>query len=1141
MKTNPFRIQENDWEAGTAGVMLSQAQVKPWAELPVPDNPASQLWTDTNHPKMKTWAVKKPKCVLLRATHGTLGILDSGASKTVIGSSQLSSLIRSFEPSLRSQLRRGPCNITFRFGNQGTLQSKEALIAPLGPLQLRIAIVSGGTPFLLSNTLLRALKAKIDCMDQILTSPLLAEPVQLQLSSRGLFLVDLNELALQARRTIVAQPNEVPETLQSMTFVSEDQEKFSAAATVPESAPSTDQQDESQVKGDNQVSVPPTTECQSQPDDSEHKACPHQHPVQESATSKSKIDQCQNVAIRAGPASEESSDTSAGGSGRPQSLDSGGPHERDHRLWLQAQGQDICRSLDGSRLGELHGHPLSREHQACPSKVPSLCGVETGSTRAATSGNPSHPSRQCASGNAHPHSQSQGNGQGKARSLGHINVPPRHGGRMGHGTRSVSLSDYDLKLGESGSPCFAGEDAQSGECPDACGSSPREPGQCSPSPRADDLRHRLSADWTAEINTLISQEHQNLKRLIHRYEDELQQAIRDNRPIGKPCALLEVFCSENSPLTHQMLQQKESAYRFGYAQGNLVSQVGRAKLFGMVARHQPTDIWVSPDCGPWSSWSQLNASRSLEHQQWYETIRNNLLFQIAICIVLFRYQIMNDRHFHWEQPAKSLMFAHPGLAEVHQHTHACQFDMCMVGELKDPQNGLPIKKGMTVLTTRQHVYKHLHGIVCNKQHQHQPLEGSVQTDQGIMLRTQFSAVYPRKFARTIVRLILQDTTSVLAAMTRRARPKFVRSELVSPVSQPEPDAKRRRLDGKQFVPQSLDRFQMLMKSIENKLKRVGKQEITDENTRQLIQELLPDKRVIRVVACRGTDRTIGPPDNLQKDEAPFRRTIMLHRPSQEIKYEKYWEKWSELSNRQLIRPAHPCRINITVFACDHDSSASSSERPQVTDELPVPQVSPADDHPGTVTTVTPPPVRDTTTEVKASGSETTGPASNDPYAEQTFRFRSLPKWEQRQIIHMHKNLGHPSNERLSRALQQAGYRPDVSQAALELKCAVCSKCAPPKHQRPSTLKPMLDFNHRVYIDGVNWTNAQGKTLQFYHIIDAGSNFHVAIAAPAKTTQDIVNLITQHWISWAGPPTEIQVDSGTELNSEEFAVFLQRLS
>jgi hypothetical protein len=107
-----------------------------------------------------------PEAPVCFATRGTMAILDSGASKTVAGSNQLPSLIRSFDPSLRNQLRRSPCSITFRFGNQGTLQSKEALAVPLGQLQLKIVIVPGGTPFLLSNTLLRALRANIDCMGQ---------------------------------------------------------------------------------------------------------------------------------------------------------------------------------------------------------------------------------------------------------------------------------------------------------------------------------------------------------------------------------------------------------------------------------------------------------------------------------------------------------------------------------------------------------------------------------------------------------------------------------------------------------------------------------------------------------------------------------------------------------------------------------------------------------------------------------------------------------------------------------------------------------------------------------------------------------------------------------------------------------------
>ena len=84
------------------------------------------------------------------------------------------------------------------FGNEATLSSRQALVIPIGKLRLKVAIVPGGTPFLLSNTLMRAMEAKIDCSSQTLSSKMLCKPVSLQLTSKGLFLIDVNTLALGA-------------------------------------------------------------------------------------------------------------------------------------------------------------------------------------------------------------------------------------------------------------------------------------------------------------------------------------------------------------------------------------------------------------------------------------------------------------------------------------------------------------------------------------------------------------------------------------------------------------------------------------------------------------------------------------------------------------------------------------------------------------------------------------------------------------------------------------------------------------------------------------------------------------------------------------------------------------------------------
>ena len=112
----------------------------------------------------------------------------------MIGSDNLGELIQNLDADIRKQLKRCPCNVTFRFGNQGTLTSQQALVIPLGPLQLKVSTVQGGTPFLISNTLMRTLAAQIDCREQKLSSRMFLRPVQLNLTPKGLFLIDMNEI-----------------------------------------------------------------------------------------------------------------------------------------------------------------------------------------------------------------------------------------------------------------------------------------------------------------------------------------------------------------------------------------------------------------------------------------------------------------------------------------------------------------------------------------------------------------------------------------------------------------------------------------------------------------------------------------------------------------------------------------------------------------------------------------------------------------------------------------------------------------------------------------------------------------------------------------------------------------------------------
>jgi hypothetical protein len=501
-----------------------------------------------------------------------------------------------------------------------------------------------------------------------------------------------------------------------------------------------------------------------------------------------------------------------------------------------------------------------------------------------------------------------------------------------------------------------------------------------------------------------------------------------------------------------------------------------------------------------------------------------------------------------------------------------------------------MKKGMQVLTTHYVIFKALHGRTCNGEHVHQPIEGSTTVQGETMLRTKYTEVYPRKFARLIAKTMSQSkltwpfqwqhgmllaaeesealafagrSTSVLrprAAATNRSN--FARSQLLTPLDSQAESTKRRRLDGKQSARVDLEICQSLFQDLQSILPRVGRREIQETEVLQKLQQIFPDKRVVTAVACRGTDRTMGPPEHLQGESAPFRRTIMILRPSGTIQYEKEWEKWDQLSHRQLIRPAHACRINCTVFAQDNPevtripNPISPQETPsdESVSEPHDPEQSSGSDQnaaPLDETSPLPAPTDDSASSAPAQrGSETCPNATTNPMSDQvleisrkdqTSEFQALPKWEQSQLLLMHRNLGHPSNERFAKALQANGQRPEMVRAAAELKCSVCAANAAPKHQRPSRLKELLDFNYRIYLDGIKWTSRTGESFQFYHIVDAGTHFHVAFIAPAHTSKDVISLIHQHWINWAGSPQELKVDSGTELNSEEFAQFAQRMS
>ena len=155
------------------------------------------------------------------------------------------------------------------------------------------------------------------------------------------------------------------------------------------------------------------------------------------------------------------------------------------------------------------------------------------------------------------------------------------------------------------------------------------------------------------------------------------------------------------------------------------------------------------------------------------------------------------------------------------------------------------------------------------------------------------------------------------------------------------------------------------------------------------------------------------------------------------------------------------------------------------------------------------------------------------------RFLSLTPEEKQSLVRIHRNMGHPSAERLMHLLRQQGFRSECVDAVQDMRCSTCEMTSKPKSSRPAVIKEPMDFNDKIAIDCLKWTNKAGLGFHIMHIIDFGTSFHVACVAPNRTSENAIQNITTSWLQWAGAPNEMIVDSGTEFNSEDFTQFLQR--
>ena len=169
------------------------------------------------------------------------GIIDTGASKTVIGEKRVKGLLATLPESHQKLVRWHKSETVFRFGNNGTLKSLGAVYVPFGKRWLKIEVVQGWTPFLISNAFLSALEADLQVSRAVLKISQWGVEVKLHRNNKGLFTVALTEL-IEAASEIEGRPqgeevitltcNEPTELSKEVYWSKQQQQKQSQAAEV---------------------------------------------------------------------------------------------------------------------------------------------------------------------------------------------------------------------------------------------------------------------------------------------------------------------------------------------------------------------------------------------------------------------------------------------------------------------------------------------------------------------------------------------------------------------------------------------------------------------------------------------------------------------------------------------------------------------------------------------------------------------------------------------------------------------------------------------------------------------------------------------------------------------------------------------
>jgi len=194
--------------------------------------------------------------------------------------------------------------------------------------------------------------------------------------------------------------------------------------------------------------------------------------------------------------------------------------------------------------------------------------------------------------------------------------------------------------------------------------------------------------------------------------------------------LVEVSCSPESRLSAEVRKKfgyDDAAIRCSHWNGcDLGTREGVHQTLKVIQEKRPDNVWISPECGPYSPLQAIN-QRTPEQVAELQEKRRIALKQYVGASIVFQFCIQLGIHVSWEWSQRCQAWRLPLVQKLMKKYNL--FTAVVTGcrvNLRDPKSQKLLSKAWKVMTTHQRLSEVLQlPCLCGKHYQHARCEGGL--------------------------------------------------------------------------------------------------------------------------------------------------------------------------------------------------------------------------------------------------------------------------------------------------------------------------------------------------------------------------------------------------------------------------------